>query len=163
MSRSVSAPSSVTNTSPCWKGFMVPGSPLVYGSSFCMVTRRPRAVSNCPRLEAVSPLPSDDATPPVPKMCLVADRDAARFSDQECPVSRPRNGGLLWWLRSAPRGFRLSPSARRGENRHRRARIRAHAVVALPPVQLLGQGEPGGEPARLRAEVVHRGDLVPAR
>src|SRR3954463_9475950 len=71
MSRSVSAPSSVTKTSPCWNGFIVPGSTLRYGSSFCIVTRRPRAVSSWPRLEAVSPLPSEEATPPVTKTCLV--------------------------------------------------------------------------------------------
>src|SRR5690349_13821243 len=71
MSRSVSAPSSVTKTSPCWNGFIVPGSTFRYGSSFCIVTRRPREVSNWPRLEAVSPLPREDATPPVTKTCLV--------------------------------------------------------------------------------------------
>src|SRR5579859_2685111 len=71
MSRSVSAPSSVTNTSPCWNGFIVPGSTFRYGSSFCIVTRKPRALSSDPRLEAVSPLPKDEATPPVTKRCLV--------------------------------------------------------------------------------------------
>src|SRR4051794_37514022 len=71
MSRSVSAPSSVTKTSPCWNGFIVPGSTLRYGSSFCMVTRRPRALSREPRLEAVRPLPSEEATPPVTNRCLV--------------------------------------------------------------------------------------------
>src|SRR5437588_7892968 len=34
-----------------------------------MVTRRPRALSSRPRLEAVSPLPRLDATPPVTKTC----------------------------------------------------------------------------------------------
>src|SRR6201996_7558055 len=72
MSRSVSAPSSVTKTSPCWNGFIVPGSTLRYGSSFCIVTCRPRAVSSCPRLDAVRPLPSEETTPPVTKRCLVA-------------------------------------------------------------------------------------------
>src|SRR3954451_15529322 len=71
MSRSVSAPSSVTKTSPCWNGFIVPGSTLRYGSSFCIVTRRPRDFSRLPRLEAVSPLPSEEATPPVTNTCLV--------------------------------------------------------------------------------------------
>src|SRR6478735_4751203 len=71
MSRSVSAPSLVTKTSPCWNGFIVPGSTFRYGSSFCMVTRRPRALSRAPRLEAVRPLPREEATPPVTKMCLV--------------------------------------------------------------------------------------------
>src|SRR5664279_835202 len=83
MSRSVSAPSSVTKTSPCWNGFMVPGSTLMYGSSFCMVTRRPREVSRRPRLEAVSPLPREEATPPVTKMCLVMRGDCAKLA----PVS----------------------------------------------------------------------------
>jgi len=32
-SKSVSAPSSVTNTSPCWYGLIVPGSTLIYGSN----------------------------------------------------------------------------------------------------------------------------------
>ena len=49
----------------------------MYGSSFCMVTRRPREVSSRPRLEAVSPLPRDEATPPVTKMCLVMRGDCA--------------------------------------------------------------------------------------
>src|ERR1035437_5668807 len=71
MSRSVSAPSSVTKTSPCWNGFIVPGSTLRYGSSFCMVTLSPRATSKEPRLDAVRPLPKEDTTPPVTKMCLV--------------------------------------------------------------------------------------------
>src|SRR5665648_1240730 len=75
MSRSVSAPSSVTNTSPCWNGFIVPGSTLRYGSSFCMATRMPRDRSRRPRLEAVKPLPSEEATPPVTKMCRVVKSD----------------------------------------------------------------------------------------
>jgi hypothetical protein len=50
---------------------MVPGSTFRYGSSFCMVTFRPREVSRRPSEEAVRPLPSDEATPPVTKMCLV--------------------------------------------------------------------------------------------
>src|SRR6266508_5344716 len=49
---------------------MVPGSTLMYGSSFCIVTRRPRDLSRRPRDAAVRPLPSDDATPPVTKMCF---------------------------------------------------------------------------------------------
>src|SRR3954453_4122133 len=36
-----------------------------------MVTRRPRDFSRLPRLEAVSPLPSEEATPPVTNTCLV--------------------------------------------------------------------------------------------
>src|SRR3569623_1744235 len=92
MSRSVSAPSFVTKTSPCWNGFIVPGSTFRYGSSFCMVTRRPRDFSRLPRLDAVSPLPSEEATPPVTNTCMVGwldtkgahvgvDRDGADPAD----------------------------------------------------------------------------------
>src|ERR1051326_2776954 len=67
MSRSVSAPSSVTYTSPCWNGLIVPGSTLRYGSNFCSWTRRPRALSSRPSEAATIPFPSADTTPPVTK------------------------------------------------------------------------------------------------
>ena len=50
---------------------MVPGSTLRYGSSFCIVTRRPRDFRSMPSEEAVKPLPRLETTPPVTKMCLV--------------------------------------------------------------------------------------------
>src|SRR5438045_3488746 len=65
MSRSVSAPSSVTKTSPCWNGLIVPGSTFRYGSNFWSWTRRPRAFSSRPREAATIPLPSADTTPHV--------------------------------------------------------------------------------------------------
>src|SRR5213079_3055852 len=67
MSRSVSAPSSVTKTSPCWKGLIVPGSTLRYGSNFWSWTRRPRAFSSRPSEAATIPLPRAETTPPVTK------------------------------------------------------------------------------------------------
>src|SRR6185437_3588798 len=67
MSRSVSAPSSVTKTSPCWNGLIVPGSTLRYGSNFWSWTRRPRALSSRPSDAATIPFPSADTTPPVTK------------------------------------------------------------------------------------------------
>src|SRR5712691_1206067 len=67
MSRSVSAPSSVTKTSPCWNGLIVPGSTFRYGSNFCSWTRRPRAFSSRPSEAATIPFPSADTTPPVTK------------------------------------------------------------------------------------------------
>src|SRR6185437_2373508 len=50
---------------------MVPGSTLMYGSNFIMVTRSPRSTSNRPSDAAAMPLPSEDTTPPVTKMYLV--------------------------------------------------------------------------------------------
>src|SRR5262245_21814238 len=67
MSRSVSAPSSVTKTSPCWNGLIVPGSTLRYGSNFCSCTRSPRAFSRRPSDAATMPFPSAETTPPVTK------------------------------------------------------------------------------------------------
>src|SRR3954452_15712629 len=67
MSRSVSAPSSVTKTSPCWNGDIVPGSTFRYGSNFWSCTRRPRAFSRRPSDAATIPLPSAETTPPVTK------------------------------------------------------------------------------------------------
>src|SRR5437763_6445255 len=72
MSRSVSAPSSVTKTSPCWNGDIVPGSTFRYGSNFCSCTLRPRAFSRRPSDAATIPLPSAETTPPVTKTYLGA-------------------------------------------------------------------------------------------
>src|SRR3954447_1523235 len=67
MSRSVSAPSSVTNTSPCWNGLIVPGSTFRYGSNFWSCTRSPRAFSRRPSEAATIPFPRAETTPPVTK------------------------------------------------------------------------------------------------
>src|SRR6185295_1957979 len=48
-------------------GAVVPGSTLMYGSSFRMETFRPRAFSSRPMLAAVMPFPSEEVTPPVTK------------------------------------------------------------------------------------------------
>src|SRR5436305_3554055 len=72
MSRSVSAPSSVTKTSPCWNGLIVPGSTFRYGSNFWSCTFSPRALSSRPSDAATIPLPSAETTPPVTKTYLGA-------------------------------------------------------------------------------------------
>src|SRR3954454_12979275 len=51
---------------------MVPGSTLIYGSNFCMVTLSPRSTSSRPNDAAAMPFPREDTTPPVTKMYLVA-------------------------------------------------------------------------------------------
>src|SRR6185295_8886725 len=71
MSRSVSAPSSVTNTSPCWNGLIVPGSTLRYGSSLIRVTLRPRDSRMAASDADAMPLPKEDTTPPVTNTYLV--------------------------------------------------------------------------------------------
>src|SRR5215468_9447733 len=88
---------------------MVPGSTLRYGSSFCMLTRRPRSFSSLPRLDAVSPLPRLEATPPVTKRCLVvAGRDPYADIANAAPVVR--FGGNP----ARPRGLRISSPGRAG-------------------------------------------------
>src|SRR6266480_5600792 len=97
MSRSVSAPSSVTNTSPCWNGLIVPGSTLMYGSNFCICTFRPRAFSRRPSEAAEMPLPRDDTTPPVTKTYFVGRRatSAPPGDGVRARGGRPLPGGAL--------------------------------------------------------------------
>src|SRR5690606_23729218 len=102
---SVSAPSSVTNTSPCWNGFIVPGSTLRYGSSFCIVTLRPRSLRRRPRLEAVSPLPRLEATPPVTNTCLVCAALRKKGSRGRFGPRRRTASG------KCPRGIRISKAS----------------------------------------------------
>src|SRR3954451_16565173 len=76
MSRSVSAPSSVTKTSPCWNGDIVPGSTLMYGSNFWRATLSPRDTRSRPIDAAAMPFPRDETTPPVTKMKRVRGRES---------------------------------------------------------------------------------------
>src|SRR5690606_6626955 len=50
---------------------MVPGSTLIYGSSFSRVTRSPRDSKMAAREAAAMPLPREDTTPPVTNTYLV--------------------------------------------------------------------------------------------
>src|SRR5205807_6381372 len=128
MSRSVSAPSSVTKTSPCWNGLIVPGSTLRYGSNFCSWTRRPRALSRRPSEAATIPFPRAETTPPVTKTYFGA-RALTGFQG-----STPSGGRLLGsWTdecselrqRQRQRGERATDPAEPGrldeERRGRRA------------------------------------------
>jgi hypothetical protein len=45
----------------------------MYGSSFWMMTEKPRATRSFAREEEMIPFPSEDVTPPVTKMNLVFD------------------------------------------------------------------------------------------
>src|ERR671924_360123 len=93
MSRSVSAPSSVTNTSPCWNGLIVPGSTFRYGSNFCTWTLRPRALRSRPSEAATMPFPRPETTPPVTGMRF-AGRRQARSAERGARSSR-----ALFWSR----------------------------------------------------------------
>ncbi len=83
MSRSVSAPSLVTKTSPCSNGDIVPGSTLIYGSIFNMPTFLPECLSKVPTLAAVIPFPRELKTPPVTKMYLVMYKLQKYFNNRE--------------------------------------------------------------------------------
>src|SRR5712691_10765606 len=98
MSRSVSAPSSVTKTSPCWNGLIVPGSTFRYGSNFWSWTRRPRAFSKRPSEAATMPFPSADTTPPVTKTYFGA-RALTGFKGSS---GGGRTGSPTWRTRDRP-------------------------------------------------------------
>src|SRR6185503_3302586 len=93
MSRSVSAPSSVTNTSPCWKGDIVPGSTLMYGSSLTRETLILRDSRIAAREAAAIPFPREETTPPVTKTYLVTSLPQQEISI--LPGSRCRGGAAL--------------------------------------------------------------------
>ena len=125
-----------------------------------MVTRSPRAFSRLPREEAVSPLPSDEATPPVTKTCLVGWRSAKRDSrGSRCAarkLARPRGSRLA---RAPGRIGESTPDisgvARSrllagcwlvaGHTRTRARRSRTAPVVPRRAGHLLGQGEHGDD------------------
>src|SRR5713226_3489175 len=128
MSRSVSAPSSVTNTSPCWNGLIVPGSTLRYGSNFCTCTFSPRALSRRPSEAAVIPLPSEETTPPVTKTYLVP---RVSVTDPRDPsVARSYGRELAGRLRSV--------------NRHAIDRGDPPVVVVEDEIGDAGLVDPGG-------------------
>src|SRR6516164_5850069 len=106
---SVSPPSSVTKTSPCWKGLIVPGSTLMYGSSLRKVMSRPRFSRRAPMLAEASPFPRELTTPPVTKMYFV-------FLDRMGTFHVPRMGRDVN-RRGSPRGSTESDA---GLWRHRR-------------------------------------------
>src|SRR5829696_4274957 len=150
MSRSVSAPSSVTKTSPCWNGDIVPGSTLMYGSSLTQVTLRPRASSRQPMEEAARPFPRLETTPPVTKMYLGipspfvsrprafaprAGRVALALLLLVVVVARPQ---VLLHL-DGPGGVRVDELVERAQARHRGAPHRAPRLGDAPLVLLRGQ------------------------
>src|SRR5438067_1427424 len=108
MSRSVSAPSSVTKTSPCWNGLIVPGSTFRYGSNFWSWTRSPRALSRRPSDAATIPFPSAETTPPVTKTYFGA-RALTGFQGSSVIGGTPLRGGGV----RAPRAGRLAHAFRR--------------------------------------------------
>ena len=85
MSRSVSAPSSVTKTSPCWNGLIVPGSTLRYGSNFWSCTLQ------AARFEQPPERCGDDSLPQ---------------SRDDAPVSQRRTSGPV-----RSRDFRVAAAA----------------------------------------------------
>src|SRR5262245_62152035 len=78
---------------------MVPGSTLMYGSSFCIRTLRPRRSRSIPIDALVRPFPKLLTTPPVTKMCF-----AMRILDG-MPRNRPAKEGAFG-------GFPLTTPAR---------------------------------------------------
>src|SRR5437868_8118765 len=153
MSRSVSAPSSVTYTSPCWNGLIVPGSTFRYGSNFCSWTRRPRALSSRPSEAATIPFPSAETTPPVTKTYFGA-RALTGFQG-----STPGGGRLFgpWPHERGERRQRLRRERAAHAGESRRVDRERRGRLVLRRLEL----EPGLEPgfAQLEREAPLRHDL----
>src|ERR1700740_64186 len=131
MSRSVSAPSSVTKTSPCWNGDIVPGSTLRYGSSLISVTCKPRASSSAPLEDAARPLPRLETTPPVTKMYL-GIRLLLGTHASGVPL-------ILLWIARWKRAYHPLPADRRALLHRHRCRVAGPA--ALQQISLLPDPE----------------------
>src|SRR3954447_9509933 len=133
MSRSVSLPSSVTNTSPCWNGLIVPGSMFRYGSNFCTWTFRPRAFSSRPREAATMPFPSAETTPPVTNTYFVG-RSLMGSSGSGSGLTDVRLGRFPG---ESPRARNLARARCRpsGHGRHRPGRSSADRRQELLPAE----------------------------
>ena len=118
-----------------------------------MVTRRPRERSSRPRLEAVRPLPSEEATPPVTNTCLVGalasrgsilpERDALP-SEPDAPNEPP---GRRQHADQGEHGGHLAGGACRCRRRWRRRRAGgADRRAARPPSAVVrGHHDPPGD------------------
>src|SRR6185312_2441779 len=97
---------------------MVPGSTLMYGSSFTIATLRPRASRIAPREAEAMPLPNEDTTPPVTNTKRLMKRSGFPSRPSECgsaaavstgeQISRP--GGRFEALRSRYRPLEVPPA-----------------------------------------------------
>src|SRR3954453_84024 len=163
MSRSVSAPSSVTKTSPCWNGLMVPGSTLMYGSNFWIVTDSPRATRRRPRDAAAMPFPSAETTPPVMKMKRVSGRLSGIKSLGSRVYSKVRRTTRSCASRRGQQFLGVAPRGGVGGLGAEHAAQLRHDSVAL---ERLDRGERGVRLGRLLDPVVarrERGDLGQVR
>src|SRR5690606_27896465 len=95
---------------------MVPGSTLMYGSSFIRVTLRPRASRMAASDAAAMPLPSEDTTPPVTKIRGVMPDDpqemrilAGRRDAGERSTHRRRDGDPPWHVSATAPYSRIDP------------------------------------------------------
>ena len=88
----------------------------MYGSSFCIVTRKPRAFSSRPSDDAVRPFPRELATPPVTKMCFVTTRSSLgrRLLDGTSPYRAGTAGPRCLRARGVERGQQLGGVAAGG-------------------------------------------------
>src|SRR6476659_10824640 len=135
---------------------MVPGSTLMYGSNFCIVTLSPRSTNSRPNEAAAMPFPREETTPPVTKMYLVALGAEV--------IALP--------LKFVPVGFRPSKVVRRIDARHRRlgepgdadGESEMQRAELLEPFGLLGRTRRGRRPLRQRRASVHvETDVLPVQ
>ena len=113
----------------------------MYGSSFCIVTRRPRALSSRPSDDAVRPFPSEEATPPVTKMCFVTGAHHIAHARRARGMAQRRRADSSSSA-ACSRAVALSGVARQHAGQLDQPRLRrrgpaAVAVVAPSPVDFV--------------------------
>src|SRR5690606_2093498 len=150
---------------------MVPGSTLMYGSSFIIVTRRPRASRMAAREAAAMPLPREDTTPPVTKTSGVTEpgevmgstgRWKSAFYRFGAPARacRPKNPAPA--ASPARAATKNAPASRGAGVPGAAARSRAASVLFLLGLNLLlfGLDRLSGGRCRVVAGVHGRGGLA---
>src|SRR5690625_7702587 len=101
---------------------MVPGSTLMYGSSFIMVTLRPRASRIAAREAEAIPLPKEETTPPVTNMYRVMYNLVQYESVRQ--INRPTPREETGWAFVVQDGAPEYQTAPLGSNTSRRDRKR---------------------------------------
>src|SRR5690606_27370325 len=138
----------------------------MYGSSYIIVTRRPRASRIAASEAAAIPLPSEDTTPPVTKIRGVTGlagfmAPAARWKATFYRMGRPRRTGWTGRPRFTMGSFSTGESdaphvpavQRRAAARHRRGRPAGPAAPAGAPARTgAGQRPALGDPGHQRLD-----------
>src|SRR3990172_6260962 len=97
---------------------MVPGSTLIYGSNFWMVTRSPRSTRRRPSDAAAMPFPREDTTPPVTNTNLVCCMLSASLRREGFSLCRQPGFGPLEIVHGIDGRQRAAPPPQLAQQRY---------------------------------------------